>query len=130
LVGLPPDLTPPHDTFYACKPLSLMQGLEESQRPSPDFFKKHFSEYPTHFKLMSTSLTIEEFKNLLQLLRTEVLSHQESASIPPFTPLHFLCANRNHDLLQKAVPLLIRIDQSWTSKKEVARLYTPLHFAR
>ena len=130
LVGLPPDLTPPEKTFEACKPLSLMQGLEESQAPSPDSFKKQFSEYPNHFKLMSLSLTIEGLKNLLQSLRTEVLSHQESASIPPFTPLHFLCANRNHDLLQKAVPLLIRIDQSWTSKKEVARLYTPLHFAR
>jgi hypothetical protein len=107
-----------------------MQGLEESQNPSPDFFKKQFSDYPTHFKLMSSSLTIEEFKNLLQLLRTEVLSHQESASTPPFTPLHFLCANRNQDLLKQAAPLLISIDQSWTSKKEMARSYTPLHFAR
>ena len=130
LVGLPPDLTPPENTFKACKHLSVMQRLEESQDPSPDFFKKQFSEYPIHFKLSSSSLTIEEFKNLPQPLRTEVLFHQESASIPPFTPLHFLCANRNQDLLQQAVPLLIRIDQSWTSKKEVARLYTPLHFAR
>ena len=130
LVGLPPDLTPPQNTFKACKPLSVMQGLEESQPPSPEFFKQQFSEYPIHFKLSSSSLTIEGLKNLLQSLRTEVLSHQESASIPPFTPLHFLCSNRNQDLLQQAVPLLIPIDQSWTSKKEVARLYTPLHFAR
>jgi hypothetical protein len=130
LVGLPPDLTPPQNTFSACKPLSVMQGLEESQNPSPDFFKKQFSEYSNHFKLMSSHLTIEGLKNVLQSLRDEVLSRQESASIPPFTPLHFLCANRNQDLLKQAVPLLIRIDQSWTSKKEVARLYTPLHFAR
>jgi hypothetical protein len=107
-----------------------MQGLEESENPSPDFFKKQFTDYPIHFKLMSSSLTIEEFKTLIQPLRTELLFHQESASPPRFTPLHFLCATRNQHFLQQAVPLLLSIDQSWTSKKETARLYTPLHFAR
>ncbi|GMH54323.1 hypothetical protein TrRE_jg223, partial [Triparma retinervis] len=46
-----------------------MQGLEESQDPSPDFLKKQFSDYPNHFKLMSSSLTIEEFKTLIQPLQ-------------------------------------------------------------